>query len=78
MQNSEREREIERLRRQRNRGDALKVIADIIHAAQVLFRDAQCFGAGIEEVQMPHSRRDQHRPTAGAAANVQPNAAIGR
>ena len=58
VKHPEREGKIERLRRQRYGGDALEVIADIVHAAQVFFRDAQRFGAGIEQMQMLDTRRD--------------------
>ena len=64
---------------QRDSGDALEVISeDIIHVAQILFGGVKCFGAGIKQMQAMDPRCDQHRPTAGAAAHVQADAAAGR
>src|SRR5262249_25582707 len=78
VKNPERESEIERLRRQRYSADTVQVIADIVDAAEVLFCNAQRFGAGIKQVQMLDLRRDQHRPTTGAAADIESNAATFR
>ena len=54
------------------------MVADIVDASQVLLRDIERFGTGIEQMQMLNPRRDQQRPASRTTADVQSDTAAGR
>ena len=44
--------------------------ADIVHATKVAAGDVNGLGGGIDNMQVPYARRDQHGPAPAAATDI--------
>ena len=78
VQYPERISEIKCIRRKRDLGNAVEVIANILHKVEILPGDGQRLRTGVQQMQMLDARRNKRRPPPRSATYVDTNAAVRR